>query len=104
MKPMPSRPSEPGSTRSETATTGSQSAVAAVEKSQTNVAPPLAVFARTFQAARVCADTTTSTRAKVGTEGSSRTARDAGRTEAPSGLLSLQVWTAPEPGAALSPL
>src|SRR4051794_18068367 len=98
MNATPSSPSEPGSTTSETATTGSQIAAAAVEKSQTNVAPPLAVFARTFQAAWASAARTTRTRTKVGTEGSSRTARHAGRTEAPSGLLSLQVWTAPNRG------
>src|SRR3954451_12270170 len=69
MNPMPSRPTDRGSTTSETASTGSQIAAAAVENSQTNVAPPLAVLASTFQPAWASAARRTRTRAKVGTEG-----------------------------------
>src|SRR4051794_18920648 len=98
MNATPSGPSDPGATRSATTTTGSHIATAAVENSHTNVAPPLAVFARTFQPAWATAARMTRARTAVDTEGLLSGTREAGRTEAPSGLLSLQVWTAPRAG------
>src|SRR3954471_14416779 len=105
MKAIPSSPTGwPGSASNATAATGSQSTAASVENSQTNVAPPAAVFARTFQAAWASAASTTSARTKVDIEGllsdGPRRGQDGSSLRAfvPSGL------GRPEPGAVLSSL
>src|SRR4051794_15653734 len=72
MNAIPSAPTWcPGSTRAATTAIGSQIAAARVENSQTNVAPPPAVFASTFHAAWASAARTTRPRATVDIGGSS---------------------------------
>src|SRR3954447_23115556 len=69
MNAIPSSPTDRlGSPASATAATGSQIAAARAENSHTNVAPPAAVFASTFQAAWARAARTTRARTAVDTE------------------------------------
>src|SRR3954469_4392748 len=102
MNAMPSSPTAGcGSTMSAIAATGSQMPAASAENSHTNVAPPLAVLASTFQAAWASAARTTSARAAVDIEGLLSDGPQCGqdgsslRAFVPSGL---------DGGAALSPL
>ena len=66
MNASASGPSGPGSTASAAARTGTYRTVPAIAHNQTNAAPPVAVLARTFQAAWAPAAAMTRTRAEVG--------------------------------------